>query len=141
MIETDLEKELETEESVTSDLTEDVDKEISAKEQIYQLIEAVKDSIAQEVNYFKARTGYSIQMLLRSAIAMLLALLFVMVALISLGVGLLFILKPFVGIAIATLLTVVIFVTLSVVMVLIGRFYIKKLSFPELKQDDNFIEE
>lgn len=123
------------------DETEAVIDDVTAKEQIYLLIAAVKASVEQEINYFKARTGYSISMIVRGIAAFIISILFILVAFMSLGVGILFILQPVIGIAFATLLTVVIFLTLSITMALFGRSYFRKLSFPELSKDDLMIEE
>lgn len=123
------------------DETEAVIDDVTAKEQIYLLIAAVKASVEQEINYFKARTGYSISMIVRGIAAFIISILLILVAFMSLGVGILFILQPVIGIAFATLLTVVIFLTLSITMALLGRSYFRKLSFPELSKDDLMIEE
>lgn len=130
-----------TEDLNSENEAEAVIEEINVKEHINALIASVKASAHQEFEYLKARTGYSISMIVKAAIAFIISILFILVAFMSLGVGILFILKPIMGIALATVLTVVIFVTLSIAMALCGRSYLRKLSFPELAEDDIMIEE
>ncbi len=115
--------------------------EVSVKDQIYLLIAAIKESVWQEIYYFKARTDYSIAIIIRAFTVFFIALLFIMVAFMSLGVGILFILKPMVGIIMATILTVAIFLSLSLAMALWGRSYLKKLAFPELAEHEKLIED
>ncbi len=134
-------EELDVDSEIDDSKSEAIPEEITVKDQISQLISAIKESVEQEINYFKARTGYSISMLLRGVIAFFIAIIFIMVAFISLGVGILFILKPMIGIVLATIITVVIFLTLSFVMILFGRSYFKRLSFPELADHERLIED
>ena len=112
--------------------------DLSIKEQVLLLIAALKDSALQELDYFKARTGYSINMIVKGSIFLFIAFIFVLVAFILIGIGLLLALKSIMGIIWATILSVVIFLSLSLIMVWIGKFYFKKLSFPEL-DDVNLI--
>ncbi len=114
--------------------------DLSVKEQMQFLLSAVKDSISKEVDYFKTRAGYSFTILTRALFAIVITIIFVLVAFISLGVGILLMLEPIIGATLATLCTVVIFLTLSIIMGLVVRFYFKKLSFPELTMLDKTIE-
>lgn len=106
--------------------------DLSLKEQILLLIAALKDSALQELDYFKARTGYSINMIVKGSIFFFIAFIFVLAAFILVGIGLLLAFESIIGIVLATILSVVIFLTLSIVMALIGKSYFKKLTFPEL---------
>lgn len=110
----------------------DDSEDLSLKEQILLLIAALKDSALQELDYFKARTGYSINMIVKGSIFFFIAFIFVLAAFILVGVGLLLAFESIIGIVLATILSVVIFLTLSIVMALIGKSYFKKLTFPEL---------
>ncbi len=112
--------------------------DLSIKEQILLLIAALKDSVTQELEYFKARTGYSINMIVKGSIFFFIAFIFVLAAFIIVGIGLLLALKSIMGIIWATILSTVIFLTLSLIMALIGKSYFNKLSFPELN-DANLI--
>ncbi len=106
--------------------------DLSIKEQILLLIAALKDSVTQELEYFKARTGYSINMIVKGSIFFFIAFMFVLAAFIIVGIGLLLALKSIMGIIWATILSTVIFLTLSLIMAWIGKSYFSKLSFPEL---------
>lgn len=112
--------------------------DLSIKEQILLLIAALKDSVTQELEYFKARTGYSINMIVKGSIFFFIAFMFVLAAFIIVGIGLLLALKSIMGIIWATILSTVIFLTLSLIMAWIGKSYFNKLSFPELN-DANLI--
>ena len=112
--------------------------DLSIKEQILLLIAAIKDSVTQELEYFKARTGYSINMLVKGSIFFFIAFMFVLAAFIIVGIGLFLALKSIMGIIWATILSAVIFLTLSLIMAWIGKSYFNKLSFPELN-DANLI--
>lgn len=112
------------------------DDDIGAKEQIIHLVAMLKDTASQELNYFKLRTGYSLRVIAKGSAAIVAAILFVLVAFMSLGLGILIILKPVMGAIWATVLTVVIFLTLSILMAGIGKYYFKRLSFPELSQNE-----
>lgn len=126
----------ESNESINESAADDV----SIKEQILLVIAALKDSVMQELDYFKVRTGYSINMIVKGSIFFFIAFIFVLAAFILLGIGLLLALKSAMGIIWATILSLVIFLTLSLIMALIGKNYFKKLSFPELN-DAQFITE
>ncbi len=110
--------------------------DITIKEQIMLLIVALKDSLLQELGYVRARTGYSIKIIVKASIFFFIAFLFVLVAFILLGIGVLLALKSIMGVSGATILSVVIFLSLSFVMIWIGKIYINKLSFPELNNAD-----
>ena len=112
--------------------------DLSIKEQILLLIAALKDSVTQELEYFKTRTGYSINMIVKGSIFFFIAFMFVLAAFIIVGIGLLLALKSIMGIIWATILSTVIFLTLSLIMAWIGKSYFNKLSFPELN-DANLI--
>ena len=118
------------------------DDDLSIKEQIILLITALKVSLLQELGYLKARTVYSIKMVVKASIFFFIAFIFVLVAFILLGIGMLLALKSIMGVFGATILSVVIFLSLAVIMVWAGKIYINKLSFPELndaelKTNDN----
>lgn len=112
------------------------DDDLSIKEQIMILATALKESLLQELNYFKARTTYSISMVVKASIFFVIALIFVLVAFILLGIGMLLAFKSIMGILAATILSVVIFLSLTAIMVWIGKANINKLSFPELNDAD-----
>ncbi len=121
------------EHDAAEDMHSDAEAEdLSIKEQILRLIAALKESAVQELGYVKARTSYSVNMVVKGGIFFFIAFIFVLVAFILLGIGLLLALKSIIGIIWAIILSMVIFLSLSLIMVWIGKSYFNKLSFPDI---------
>lgn len=113
----------------------------SIKEEILYLIASFKETAQKEISYYQIRTKYSLSIIAKGLAACLLALFFILIAFITLGLGLILILESVIGIIFATVVSVLIFLSLSLFMILIGRYYFRKLSFPELSDDKANYEE
>lgn len=109
---------------------------LSVKEEVLNLVAALKNSAEQELKYFQVRTKYSLSMIMRGTLSFIFAIFFILIAFISLSLGLILILKPLLGTIFATLLTVIIFLSLSAAMMLFGRSCFRKLSFRELSDSE-----
>ncbi len=107
----------------------------SAREQVSALYKSARELVDIELDFYRARLGYSQKVLKRAGLFGVLALSFLSTAVVALVLGILMIVASYYGPEIATLIVTITFLILAALFALLAKANLRKLSFPELSGD------